>query len=226
MYTYESNSLDFSKIDILDSSGKSIAVAADEESAITLVTLLNQDQIPISRISKMVRDTKERCHRVTLKPIQPSDIDIITSIYSDKKLSTYDDWSVDTILIHEEFAQMIQNHVDWKTEQAYFNYIVYSGETKIGFVSVTIQPYSQAEIGYYIASKYQSHGYASSALKEIIKIAKKNKIHRVYAHIDPKNKASIKTAQYSGMVQCGHTHHSSKVRGKWADDVIMEKILK
>ena len=57
-------------------------------------------------------------------------------------------------------------------------------------------------------------------------LAKKNKIHRVYSLIDPKNKASIKTAQYSGMVQCGHTHHSSKVRGKWADDVIMEKILK
>lgn len=225
MYTYESNLEDFSKMDILDSDGNSIAVAADEASAITLVTLLNQDQVPISRIAKMVRDTKERCHRVTLKPIQPSDIDIITTIYSDKKLSTYDDWSVDTILIHVEFDNMI-HQVDWKTDHAHFNYIIYSGETKIGFVAVTIQPYSQAEIGYYIASKYQHHGYASSALKEIIKIAKKNKIHRVYSLIDPKNKASIKTAQYSGMVQCGHTHHSSKVRGKWADDVIMEKILK
>lgn len=225
MYTYESNTQDFSKMDILDSKGKAIAVVADEESAITIVTLLNQDQVPISRIATMVRDTKERCHKVTLKPIQPSDIDIITEIYSDKKLSKYDDWSVDTIIIHKTFSDMI-DHVDWEREYAHFNYIIYSGDVKIGFVAVTIQPYCQAEIGYYVASKYQSHGYASSALKEIFKIAKKNKIHRVYSLIDPQNKASIKTAQYSGMVQCGHTHHSSKVRGKWADDVIMEKILK
>jgi RimJ/RimL family protein N-acetyltransferase len=225
MYTYESNTQDFSKMDILDSKGKAIAVAADEESAITIVTLLNQDQVPISRIATMVRDTKERYHRVTLKPIQPSDIDIITEIYSDKKLSKYDDWSVDTIIIDETLSDMI-DPVDWEKEYTHFNYIIYSGDEKIGFVAVTIQPYQQAELGYYVASKYQKHGYASSALKEIIKIAKKNKIHRVYSFIDPKNKASIKTAQYSGMIQCGHTHHSSKVRGKWVDDVIMEKILK
>ena len=54
MYTYESNTQDFSKMDILDSKGKAIAVVADEESAITIVTLLNQDQVPISRIATMI----------------------------------------------------------------------------------------------------------------------------------------------------------------------------
>lgn len=225
MYSYDSNSLNFMHKDILDANGNCIATVTNDTSAKAILDLLNQNQLNISSIEYLTHTTKQNCNQISLRPITYRDEEFIEEIFSDKKLWKYDDWSVDSLDIDEIMDDMCEP-IQWGEPNSTFYYLIHSRATKIGYVSVNVYPYLQVEVGYCIAFKHQNNGYASNALRELIKLAKINKMHRVFCSIHPENIASIKTAQYNGMTQCAYLHHSSQIRGKWCDDVVMEKILR
>jgi RimJ/RimL family protein N-acetyltransferase len=77
------------------------------------------------------------------------------------------------------------------------------------------------EIGITIAPTYQSHGYATEALKAIlsllfVRLCK----HRVFASVDPRNLPSMALMERIGLRKEGHFVQSLWFKDSWADDVV------
>lgn len=79
----------------------------------------------------------------------------------------------------------------------------------------------QVEIGFTIAPIYQRQGFGTLAVSALIDylFMVLNK-HRVFASVDPCNKASIALLTRVGMRQEAHFRQSLFWKGEWVDDVV------
>jgi L-amino acid N-acyltransferase YncA len=78
-----------------------------------------------------------------------------------------------------------------------------------------------AQIGYTIARQYWSQGYAQEAVRGLIDYAFCNfAIHRIIASVDPRNAASVRVLEKSGLVKEAHFRQAEWFKGAWADDAI------
>jgi RimJ/RimL family protein N-acetyltransferase len=79
----------------------------------------------------------------------------------------------------------------------------------------------QAELGISLDPKYHRMGYASEAALAMLKYAFETLgKHRVYASIDPRNKASMALVERLGFRREAHFLLSIRWKGGWADDLI------
>lgn len=78
-----------------------------------------------------------------------------------------------------------------------------------------------AEFGITLDLAHHSKGYASETLKAVIGLLFSNyKKHRIFASVDPRNKASLELMKRLGMRQEGHFIQSLWLKEEWVDDVI------
>jgi ribosomal-protein-alanine N-acetyltransferase len=81
-------------------------------------------------------------------------------------------------------------------------------------------PY-RAEIGYELSPEYWKQGYMIEALTKIIEYGfNEFKLKRIHAHINPKNKASRKTAEKVGMNKEGLLKAYYYEKRQFEDDVV------
>ncbi|HVX20857.1 MAG TPA: GNAT family protein [Acidimicrobiales bacterium] len=79
----------------------------------------------------------------------------------------------------------------------------------------------QAEIGYALAPAYHGHGLATEAAAAAVDLAFDGlRAHRVYARIDPRNRASARVLEKLGMRREAHLVESERVKGEWTDEVV------
>lgn len=83
----------------------------------------------------------------------------------------------------------------------------------------------QAEIGCTLNKDYQGQGYATEALKGMVRFlfGTLNK-HRIIASVDPRNTGSIRLIERLGFRKEAHFKESYYLRGEWVDDVIYAKL--
>ena len=79
----------------------------------------------------------------------------------------------------------------------------------------------QAEVGITLAPGHQGQGYATEALNAVLdylflSLGK----HRVFASVDPRNRASIALLERVGMRKEAHLRESVWWKGEWADDLV------
>jgi RimJ/RimL family protein N-acetyltransferase len=93
----------------------------------------------------------------------------------------------------------------------------------IGDLGVHFMDYDsrQVEIGFTLAPDYQGRGYGTEAVSALIDylLGPLHK-HRVFASVDPRNKASIALMNRIGMRQEAHFRESLWFKGEWADDLV------
>ena len=78
--------------------------------------------------------------------------------------------------------------------------------------------YSRAEIGYKFASEYHHKGYATEAVEKLIDIAFTDlNLHRLGAHVQEDNIASIKLLTGLGFGQEGICRDYLRLNGIWTD---------
>jgi RimJ/RimL family protein N-acetyltransferase len=78
-----------------------------------------------------------------------------------------------------------------------------------------------AQIGYTIARQYWSQGYAQEAVRGLIDYAFRNfAFHRIIASVDPRNAASVRVLEKSGLAKEAHFRRSEWFKGAWADDAV------
>jgi len=80
---------------------------------------------------------------------------------------------------------------------------------------------AQTEIGYTLSPNFQGVGFATEAVKAVIRylfmvLGK----HRIIASVDPDNEKSIKLLDKIGMRKEAHFIKSIKINGIWSDDCI------
>lgn len=154
---------------------------------------------------------------ITLRPAIESDLSLITEIYSDTSMSSYDDWKPGDVDPKSELIEMMDYR--WNIDVPQYLIIEVDDEA-VGFVIGTPREHHQFEIGYYVVSRMSGKGIATEALKQFIAFAYDNGIHRCFCHIDPQNIGSIRAAEKAGMNIEGTMRHSSQIHGEWADDAI------
>lgn len=77
------------------------------------------------------------------------------------------------------------------------------------------------ELGITIAPSFQSKGYATEALNEVIDLlfCTLSK-HRVYTSVDPRNLPSMALMKRLGLRKEGHFVQSLRFKNEWVDDVV------
>jgi RimJ/RimL family protein N-acetyltransferase len=79
----------------------------------------------------------------------------------------------------------------------------------------------QAEFGITLAPGFQGRGYATEALRAVLRyLAVDLRKHRVFARVDPRNARSVALLERVGMRWEGHLRESCLLHGEWADDYI------
>jgi len=73
-------------------------------------------------------------------------------------------------------------------------------------------------LGYYIGGPFQGQRYMTEALRLMLRLAFGGlRLHRVEAHIQPRNAASLALVQGAGFQREGYSPRYLKVGGRWRD---------
>lgn len=79
----------------------------------------------------------------------------------------------------------------------------------------------QAEIGYIFHPDYQGAGYATEAVRELVRLGfEEGDVHRLYARCDARNVASYRLMERIGMWREAHFREHVLVRGVWDEELI------
>jgi RimJ/RimL family protein N-acetyltransferase len=88
-------------------------------------------------------------------------------------------------------------------------------------VHVPQQAPEQAELGLTLAPASHGCGYATEAIRVLLRLAFETLgKHRVFGSIDPRNARSIALMRRTGFRQEAHFVESLRFKGEWADDVV------
>lgn len=94
------------------------------------------------------------------------------------------------------------SHCRFVLNEPYFDWrIIWDGHKKIGSIYLS----KHNEIGIAIDQKYKRSGYATLALLKFVNLHK-NTGAKVYANINPKNKASVELFKSLGFEECQTTY--------------------
>jgi RimJ/RimL family protein N-acetyltransferase len=90
----------------------------------------------------------------------------------------------------------------------------------IGDVTVKFGPpeHGQAEIGWAFNPADSGKGYATESARALIDRCFEDwGVHRVYAEMDPRNRASARLCERLGMRREAHLREESRFKGEWGD---------
>lgn len=92
----------------------------------------------------------------------------------------------------------------------------------IGSVTLWRDPeHRQGEVGYLFHPDAQRHGYATEAVIATLDLAfGPLGVHRVYARVDARNRASAALASRLGMRQEAHLRENELFKGEWSDELV------
>lgn len=80
---------------------------------------------------------------------------------------------------------------------------------------------SRGEMGWAFDPEAGGHGYATEAVHALMRIAFETYgMHRVLAHVDPRNEASLRLCERVGMRREGHLRQNAFIKDEWVDSVV------
>lgn len=95
-----------------------------------------------------------------------------------------------------------KEHLTYRVANDEFLAIVLKDQEKvIGNVYFGNRDFEAKEIGYIVNKNYQRQGYASEAIRAVIKYGFEHNTHRVFAECDPHNICSWRLLEYLGFVR-------------------------
>lgn len=131
---------------------------------------------------------------------------------------------------YEYFEQIVKELVCEQDKGLLYMYLVIDQYGNIvGRVNLTDikqEPFKKAELGYRIGEVYQGKGYATSAVKLILKQANQShKLHRIEAGTSPQNIGSQIVLIKNGFQFVGRYNQYYLLGDKWTDNLLFEKVL-
>lgn len=115
--------------------------------------------------------------------------------------------------------------IDIKNDSSY-TYGIFHRESqqligRITLSGVVRGPFQNANLGYYLDKKHNGKGYASEAVRSVLKHAfEELQLHRVQAAVMPRNIASKRILEKSGFKKEGYSPKYLKINGTWEDHEI------
>ena len=166
--------------------------------------------------------------RLTLRPLGPDDAD---AMYAYKSREDVCRFIPHPPLTREQvIARMAGTHTRSTLDD----------EGQVLFVGVTLQgaaeligdlvlfwhsrEHGAGEIGYVLAPEHTGHGYATEALRELLRLGFDPELglglHRITARLDARNTASARVAERLGMRREAHLVENEWFKGEWVDELV------
>lgn len=165
---------------------------------------------------------KIRTERLTLKKINESDAHYILQYRSAPSVYRYQHWKprdINDVLGFIRTYSSSHNSKIGKWNQ--FGIFLNCSGRIIGDCGFRIFEPRQAEIGYTVDPAYQKKGYATEAMRGLIRFLYQSiNVHRIIARTEPMNIASQKVATKLGFRQEGHFRKSIRIGNVWKDDLL------
>jgi RimJ/RimL family protein N-acetyltransferase len=162
--------------------------------------------------------------RLVLRPFGESDLEDLYSIQSRADVVRFIPYGVRSKAeVVDALAKMMKND-RLGSEQGPLAIAVErtTDHRLIGSVTLWRDPeHRQGEVGYLFHPDAQGHGYAVEAVTAALDLAfGPLGVHRVYARVDARNRASAALASRLGMRQEAHLRENEWFKGEWSDELV------
>jgi RimJ/RimL family protein N-acetyltransferase len=162
--------------------------------------------------------------RLTLSRLLPLDAPRVFAYRGDPEVSRYQSWLPASLEEVRRFIDGLQS-VPFDTPGTWFQFGIrlrdsglLVGDAGVHFPADLPR---QAEIGITVAPDHQGRGVATEAVRGLLgHLFASPARHRVFASVDPRNRASVALLARVGMRQEAHFRRSLWFRGEWADDLL------
>ena len=168
--------------------------------------------------------------RLVLRALQAGDADTMFAYRSDPEIMRYQGWDPESLADVRAFIadnQRYERYAPGTWRQ--FAIAIRSDGTMVGDCGVHVpedKP-EQAEFGITLATAFQRRGYASEALRALLRLVFDTLgKHRVFASVDPRNAPSITLFERAGFRKEAHHIESLWLMGEWVDDVILAMLAR
>lgn len=162
--------------------------------------------------------------RLILRQIDDKDVTHLFELLSDEQVAKYDYFY--PVKSNEEVLRFIQRYKDELEEGEEITWGVTLKETNKLIGTCCLGDFDEgarrAEIGYAIVRSQWGQGYATEAVREVVRYGfEYMQFNRIEATITPGNDASIQVLKKMNFVQEGIVRERDLIKGKLEDGIIM-----
>ena len=162
--------------------------------------------------------------RLLLRPFTDADADALFVMYGPPDVSRYLYTEPRT---RDEIPEMLERAKQLSAIDAHDGLrlaavLKASGEV-VGDLSLwrVSREHRQGEVGYVFDPAHQGHGYATEAVREMLRIGfEEVGFHRIVGRLDARNAASAAVLERVGMRREAHLRENDFIKGEWADELI------
>lgn len=162
--------------------------------------------------------------RLWLRPFVESDLDAMLAMYGREDVNRYLDWRPRSA--EEVRAQLARiapfTEFDGGHDAIRLAALLQATGELIGDVSLwrPSEGRDLAEIGFVFHPDHHGHGYATEAMRELLRIGfERGGVHRIYGQCDARNRASAALMERLGMRQEAHLRENLFIKGEWTDEL-------
>lgn len=161
--------------------------------------------------------------RLLLRELTPEDLATIHNMNTIPEVDQYNTLGLpENIAVTEQLLQgwLLEQHVSPRLHYI-FGIIDIASGTFTGMIGLRLGKlkYRIAEVWYKLFPDQWGKGYATEALKELLRFAFRDmNLHRIEAGCAVGNAGSIKVLEKVGMTREGHKRKILPIRGEWVDN--------
>lgn len=162
--------------------------------------------------------------RIRLRQFRDEDLPTIIAYRQDPSVAQYQSWNVLTEVSARQFLQALQA-IEPGTRGKWYQFAIAERQSDrlLGDCALLVKEDDpeQAEIGYTLARQSQGQGYGSEAVARLLDyVFGTLRLHRVVAHVDTRNAASIALLERLAFRREGHFRESFWLKGRWIDEYL------
>jgi ribosomal-protein-alanine N-acetyltransferase len=116
---------------------------------------------------------------------------------------------------------LAQREIDWAEDRRY-SFVIEAPDGRVagGIILANIArgAFQNANVGYYVAEEFNGQGFATEALKQVVRFAfEEARLHRVEAGVMDHNERSKRVVTKAGMRHEGTALRYLQIEGRWMD---------
>lgn len=168
-------------------------------------------------------DLNIQTDRLVLKPMTRNDASALFAYRSRPEVYCYQTWAPEKIEDAEQFIIAYSENKIPKIDE-WFQFGIYLEEQLVGDCGFCLREKNKAEIGYTISPDFQTNGYGTEVVQELINFLVLHfDVPQIVASCDPRNAASISLLEKLGFQRDGYYPQSMEIRGELVDDEVYVK---
>lgn len=173
---------------------------------------------------------RESIDTISLRPIRLEDAAELARAYRDNRAFTapYDPPRSESFFTEEGQRTELEQAIAQAAVGARFRYMICSEERIVGMISmsnVVRGPFQSANLGYWVAERYNGRGVGTRAVALVVEAAfQEHGLHRLEAGTLLDNIASQRVLRKNGFQEIGIAPRYLFIAGDWRDHLLFQRL--